>query len=88
MPAFIEGARAQTIRVGDVRSGSLSTADASLWATDPERDVVVRVDPRASGVKGGVVRVPEDPAGIATGGDGRIWVTSSAEDTLVRLESR
>ncbi len=87
VPAFVDGPAPRTIRIGG-RPERLALDRRWLWVTDPERDVVTRVDPRAGRISGGTVRVPEDPAGIAAAGNGRVWVTSRAEDSLTRLESR
>jgi DNA-binding beta-propeller fold protein YncE len=87
VPSFVNGPEPKTVPVGG-RPEKLALDRSGLWVTDSERDVVMKVDPRAGSISGNPVRVPEDPAGIATGGDGRIWVTSEAEDILVRLESR
>jgi streptogramin lyase len=59
-----------------------------LWATDSERDIVIRVDPRFGRMVGGPVRVPEDLRGIAAGRDGGVWVTSAERDGVTGLEPR
>jgi DNA-binding beta-propeller fold protein YncE len=77
----------KTIRVGG-RPEFLALDRRWLWATDSERDVVVRVDPRTGETVGRPASVPEDPAGIAAGRDGGIWVTSAGRDSVTRLEPR
>ena len=66
VPASVSPREPQTIRVGG-RPEFLALDRRWLWATDSERDIVIRVDPRFGRMVGGPVRVPEDPRGIAAG---------------------
>jgi serine/threonine protein kinase/DNA-binding beta-propeller fold protein YncE len=83
----VSASEPKTIGVGG-RPEYLALDRRWLWATDSERDVVIRVDGRSGKMVGGPVRVPEDPAGIAAGRDGGVWVTSAEGDSVTRLEPR
>jgi len=73
-------------RLGGAPTAIAATATA-IWVADPERDVVLRLDPRTGKAVGAPVPVPGDPVALAA--DSRqVWVARRADNAVTALDAR
>ena len=64
--------------------GAAVSAERSVWVTNPERDVVYRIDPATASIVA-TIPVGSDPSAI-TAADGDIWVANTLDGTVSRID--
>jgi YVTN family beta-propeller protein len=82
--------RIHDVAIGDLGqnregAGAVVVGSGSVWVSTPDRNVVLRIDPRRNAVVGRV-QIPDGPAAIAFG-SGAVWVVVPSDDTLWRIDS-
>ncbi len=72
------------LRTGIVGLRDLTYYRDSLWATDPDRGLILRFSPLNGGLTGSLV-APEAGARGLTFADGRLWVVFRGKNAIVRV---
>jgi YVTN family beta-propeller protein len=66
-------------------AGAAVSADRSVWVTNPERNVVYRIDPVTAAIVD-TIPVGSEPSAI-TAADGDIWVANTLDGTVSRIDA-
>ncbi|MDQ4144584.1 MAG: hypothetical protein M3198_12740, partial [Actinomycetota bacterium] len=67
------------------QASAITVGDGFVWATLPEADAVVRIDPSSNEPVGAPLPVGDDPQGIAYG-EGKLWVANQGDDTITEID--
>jgi streptogramin lyase len=73
----------ETVRLGGREAFAIAVGGGAVWATVPDQDSVVHVDPRT--MNPATIAVGDGPAGIGVLG-GSVWVANQRDSTLSRID--